>query len=494
MQTLSPLDASFLHIENDVAHMHVGWVGIFEGPAPGPEEVPAEIAAHLPLVPRYRQRVRFVPMALGRPVWVDDPHFNLDYHVRRTALPAPGGDQELRNLVGRVMSQQLDRAKPLWELWIAEGLEAGCWALISKVHHCMVDGVAATDLLSVLLDSEREPLRAGPDAWRPEPEPNPAELVAYALARRAASPYEVVRTLLAAARGPRRVARQAVEVVHGFSSLERLVHMPPQSALNGPIGPHRRWDWARARLPDVKQIRKLHGGSVNDVVLAVITSGFRELLLARGESVEDRVVRSMVPVSVRAEQERGTYNNKVSAMFADLPVALEDPVQRLGSIRGQMQELKHSGQAVAAERLTALGGFPPAMLLALGGRVASRLPQRSVNTVTTNVPGPQWPLYLTGRRMLEVFPFVPLGGSVRIGVAIFSYDGNITFGVTGDRDTATDIAVLCSGIERGIAELLATASSEAAAGRPRPEERNGADAGSTTNGDRSSSPARESSP
>ncbi len=176
MQTMSPLDASFLHIENEVTHMHIGSVGIFEGPPPGPEEVPAAISAQLPLVPRYRQKVRFVPLALGRPTWVDDRHFNLDYHVRRTALPAPGGDQELRNLVGRVMSQQLDRARPLWEMWIAEGLDDGRWAVISKVHHCMVDGVSATDLLSVLLDSRREGDPAAADPFKPEREPNPVEL------------------------------------------------------------------------------------------------------------------------------------------------------------------------------------------------------------------------------------------------------------------------------------------------------------------------------
>jgi diacylglycerol O-acyltransferase / wax synthase len=204
MQTMSPLDASFLHIEDAVSHMHIGSVGIFEGPVPGPGEVQDAVATRLPLVPRYRQKVRFVPLALGRPAWVDDPHFNLDYHVRRTALPAPGGDEELRNLVGRVMSQQLDRAKPLWEMWVAEGLDDGRWALISKTHHCMVDGVSATDLLSVILGTERESTPAAADGWKPEPEPNPAELVAHALARRAASPYEGVRTVLAAARSATR--------------------------------------------------------------------------------------------------------------------------------------------------------------------------------------------------------------------------------------------------------------------------------------------------
>jgi diacylglycerol O-acyltransferase len=461
MQTMSPLDASFLHVEDAVTHMHIGSVGIFEGPPPGSEEVKAAIAGRLPLVPRYRQKVRFVPLALGRPAWVDDPHFNLDYHVRRTALPSPGGDQELQNLVGRVMSQQLDRAKPLWELWVAEGLDDGRWALISKSHHCMVDGVSATDLLSVILRTERDAAPDAPDSWKAESEPNSAELITHSLALRAASPYEGVRTVLSAIRGPQRMTRQAVGVARGLANLGRPLLSPtPSSSLNGPIGPHRRWDWARARLNDVKEIRQAHGGTINDVVLAAITSGFRDLLLSRGESVEGRVVRTLVPVSVRAEEDRGTYNNKVSAMFAALPVELEDPRERLAALHEQMQELKGSGQAVAAERLTALSGFAPAMLLALAGRVGSRLPQSSINTVTTNVPGPQQPLYLAGRRMLEAFPFVPLGGSVRIGVAIFSYDGGINFGVTGDRDSAPDIDVLCKGIERGIADLLKAGSSQ----------------------------------
>jgi diacylglycerol O-acyltransferase / wax synthase len=454
METMSPLDASFLHVEDAVTHMHIGSVGIFEGPAPGPGVVESAVAARLPLVPRYRQKVRFVPLALGRPVWVDDPHFSLDYHVRRTALPAPGGDEELHNLVGRVMSQQLDRAKPLWEMWVVEGLDDGYWGLISKTHHCMVDGVSGTDLLTVILSSEPDPGSAVFDDWQPKPEPNSVELVAHSVAGRAASPYEAVQSAVAAARGPGRVARQLADTTRGLVNLRSLLSPHRGSSLNGPIGPHRRWDWARARLVDIKQIRERHGGTVNDVVLGAITNGFRELLLWRGETVEGRVIRTLVPVSVRAEAERGTYNNKVSAMFAELPVELEDPVERLRSLHEQLQQLKQSGQAVAAERLTALGGFAPAMLLALAGRVASRLPQSSVNTVTTNVPGPQHPLYLAERRMLEAFPFVPLAGWVRVGVAIFSYDGEINFGVTGDRDTAPDIGVLCRGIEHGVAQLL----------------------------------------
>jgi diacylglycerol O-acyltransferase len=477
VEMMSPLDASFLHVEDAVTHMHIGSVGIFEGPAPGPGEVQAAVAARLVLVPRYRQKVRFVPLALGRPEWVDDPHFNLAYHVRRTALPAPGSDEELRDLVGRVMSQQLDRAKPLWEMWVVEGLGTGRWAVISKVHHCMVDGVAGTDLMTVILSKQRQATIAVDDDWAPASEPSGAALVTDALVHRAASPLQGLRSALSAVRGPRRVARQTLDVARGVANLRTLLNRNPSSTLNGPIGPHRRWDWARARLVDIKQIRARYDATINDVVLAAITGGFRELLLSRGETVEGRVLRTLVPVSVRADDASGTYDNKVSAMFAELPVGLADPVERVQSLHAQLQDLKQSGQAVAAERLTALGGFAPAMLLALGGRVATRLPQSSINTVTTNVPGPQYPLYLARRRMLEAFPFVPLGGHVRVGVAIFSYDGGITFGVTGDLDTAPDIGVLCRAIERSVAELL-RAPSPVPHKRPAPREHDPRDAAS----------------
>ncbi len=454
MQTMSSLDASFLHVEDAVTHMHLGSVGIFEGPPPGPEEVPAAIAARLPLVPRYRQKVAFVPLSLGRPAWIDDAHFDLSYHVRRTALPSPGGESELKRLVGRVMSQQLDRAKPLWEIWVVEGLEDGRWALISKTHHCMVDGISATDILSVLLDSTRDQTPDVSDDWRPGSEPGAAEVLARSVIGRLKSPYDALQAATSVAQAPSRMTRELLAVAKGMVNLRPVVAPGSASSLNGPIGPHRRWDWARARLSDIKEIRSLHGGTVNDVVLAVLTGAFRELLLARGEQVEGRFVRTLVPVSVRAVQERGTYDNKVSAVFAELPVELEDPVLRLEAIHEQMQELKSSGQAVAAERLTALTGFAPAVLLALAGRLASSIPQRTVNTVTTNVPGPQQPLFLRGRRMLEAFPFVPLGGSVQLGVAIFSYDGNINFGVTGDRAGAPDIDLFCEAIERSVAEFL----------------------------------------
>jgi diacylglycerol O-acyltransferase / wax synthase len=459
---MSPLDASFLHIEDDVSHMHIGSVGIFEGPIPKYAQVRAMIAGKLPLVPRYRQIVRFVPLDLGRPVWSDDPDFDVDYHIRHTALPAPGGEGELRRLVGRVMAQQLDRSKPLWEIWMVEGLEDNHWGMVSKTHHCMVDGVSGTDLLSVIMDQSPEPSPAVPDDWHPSPAPAGARLAADAVIDMIRSPYEQLRAVRASTRVPRLALAQLGELGKGLFSLAGLVRPTPTSSLNGPIGPHRRYAWASTTVDDIKMVRKGVGGTFNDVVLTAITRGFRDLLLSRGESV-DRVVRTLVPVSVRARDSSGkavgdgTYENKVSAMFASLPVGLADPVECLRAISAQMDGLKESKQAVAGEALTSLTGFAPPMLLALGTRLATRAPQRNINTVTTNVPGPQAPLYAAGRRMLKAYPYVPLAGQMRVGVAIFSYDGQVNFGVTGDYDSAPDIDVLCDGIRAGMGELLALA-------------------------------------
>jgi diacylglycerol O-acyltransferase len=456
LERLSALDASFLEVEDAVSHMSIGSVAIFEGPPPAEDKLRESVLGKLALVPRYRQVVRFVPLRIDRPLWVDDRHFNIDYHVRRTALPAPGSELQLRRLVGRVMSQQLDRSKPLWEMWVVEGLAEEKWALLSKVHHCLVDGVAGTDLLTVMLDRERaaEPLPARP--WKPQPPPGDVELLARAAIRTAVSPYRLGRSLVPV----RPLLRRVEDAARGALRMRGLVRAPAPSSLNGPVGAHRRWSVARARLTDVAGVRRTLGGTVNDVVLACIAGAFRDLLSARGESVQ-RVVRSLVPVSVRSPGERDTYNNRVSAVFAELPVAIEDPVRRLESIRLQMEDLKRSKEAVAGEVLTSLAGFAPPMLLALGERLGTRVPQHNVNTVTTNVPGPQHPLYAAGRRMLEAFPYVPLGGHVRVGMAIFSYDGALTFGVTGDYDTAPDVDVLCKGIERALGELVAVARSRA---------------------------------
>jgi diacylglycerol O-acyltransferase len=450
---MNPLDASFLHIEDDNNPMHIGSVAIFEGPPPSYGDVVRGIASKLHLVPRYRQKVRMVPFQLGRPVWVDDPHFQILYHIRHTAVPSPGTEEQLRNLAGRVLAQRLDRSKPLWEAWVVEGLKGGRWALINKVHHCMVDGRSGTDLMSVIFDTTPEYAEPVTERWMPEDEPSTVDVLANALVDSVVQPVQRLRGLPALARAPLPQGMSLRDVGRSISMTVDTLR-GRTADLNGPIGPHRRWSWAKSSLGDIKEIRKVLPGTVNDVVLAVITSGFRELLLERGGELHGRVVRTLVPVSVRSENERGTLNNRVSGMFPDLPVGVADPVQRLEMIRKQLDGLKESKMAVGGDSLIQMSGFAPPMLMALGTRLASRLPQNTINTVTTNVPGPQVPLYVIGRQMIECYPYVPIMGSVRISIAIFSYLGGLTFGVTGDYDTTPDIEVLARGIENGIQELL----------------------------------------
>ncbi|MEA2139922.1 MAG: diacylglycerol O-acyltransferase / wax synthase, partial [Solirubrobacteraceae bacterium] len=436
--------------------MHIGGVSIFEGPPPPFEQLRAMVEGKLGLVPRYRQKVRFVPLAAGPPIWVDDPHFSLDYHLRHTAIPAPGGELELRQMAARVFSGALDRNKPLWELWMVEGMPDGRWALLSKVHHCMVDGVAATDLMSVMFSDET----SSPDAlasardWAAEPEPTGLEVLLRTIVRRA-SPAGQIETIKQALRTPLETLRSFAEVARAAAAAGPSLRPVAASSLNGPIGPHRRWSWAEVRLADVKSVRSALGGTVNDVVLTLITNGFRALLESRGEQIAgDRVLRTMVPVSVRRRGEKGVYNNRVSAVFAGLPVGLGDPLARLARIRAEMDGVKESKQAVAGDVLSSMSGFAPPLLLALGSRLVTVSPRLNMHTATTNVPGPQQPVQTLGRRMLQSYPFVPVVGSIRIVVAIFSYDGGLYFGVTGDYDGAPDVDELTAGIERGMIDLL----------------------------------------
>jgi diacylglycerol O-acyltransferase len=453
MEWMSPMDSSFLHVENHVTPMHIGGVSLFEGPPPAFEELKTMVAGKLDLVPRYRQKVRFVPLGAGSPVWIDDPHFSLDYHVRHTAIPEPGGEEQLRQMAGRIFSQHLDRNKPLWELWSVEGLDDGRWALLSKVHHCMVDGVAATDLMSVMFS---DTTGGGPRRqWSAPPEPSDIEVLAQTLLRRV-SPAGQIRALRRALMAPGETLRSTAQFARAAVAASPRLRPVSSSSLTGPIGPHRRWSWAQIGLSDVKTVRAALGGTVNDVVLTVITNGFRELLESRGEQVDSgQVVRTMVPVSVRHKGEKGVYNNRVSAVFAALPVGLSDPRERLRRITSEMDGIKHSRQAVAGDVLASLSGFAPPLLLAMGSRLVTLSPRLNMHTATTNVPGPQQPVQTLGRRMLESYPFVPVVGSIRIVVAIFSYDGGLYFGVTGDYDGAPDIEVLTRGIASGMEDLLA---------------------------------------
>ena len=452
MERLNPLEASFLAIEDAANHMHIGSVGVFAGPAPTFGELCGLVASKLAVSPRYRQRVRTAPLSVGRPVWIDDPRFRLDRHMRHTVLPAPGGHRELCDVVGRLMSQQLDRSQPLWEDWMVEGLESGHWALVTKVHHCMVDGIAGSDLLAMVLDRDEEPGPVPPDDWRPEPEPSAADLALHSARGLVTAPLTWIRGAGDALRHPDATLTRVFDVAAGLGRLSGLVRPAPASTLTGPIGPDRRWDCARATLAEIKEVRSAFGGTVNDVVLAAVTRGFRDLLAARGEPLAGRVIRSLVPVSLRTREARGVFDNRVTAVFAELPVGIENPVERLAEIRAQMESLKLSHEADASEAITSFVGFTPPTLTALLTRVAVHR-QRSVETITTNVPGPQLPLYALGRRMLEAYPYVPISGTIEIGVAIWSYDGGLHFGVTGDADAVPDIAVLSAGITNGLREL-----------------------------------------
>jgi diacylglycerol O-acyltransferase len=467
MERLGPLDAQFVEAEDGDRHASfaIASIAIFEGPAPTYEEFLHAIESRLPLVPIYRRKLRTVPFRLGPPVWVDDPDFDLRYHVRHTALPAPGGDQQLRKLMARVMAQRLDRHFPLWEYWMVEGLAKHRWALISKVHHAMVDGVSGADLYRVIFDPTPEPPPPPPAEIRVVP----AEPSALSLAGRAAFdllslPARVARALAAAAGRPAEVVQQASEAAQAAVLLAGGSGRPAvASSLSGPIGRQRRYAWAKVSLDDIKAIKQVLGGTVNDVVLAAISSGFRSLLLSRGEQPEPHMVPALVPVSLRAPGAENIYDNRVSVLIADLPVHVADPVELLAEIRAEMAALKAGHEAAAGEALIELGKYTPYWLTAQVIRSAYRLPQREIVTVTTNVPGPRQPLYGMGRKLVDIIPYVPIATTMRIGVSIFSYCDRVTFGITGDYESTPDIEVLARAIEKGIRDLRKVARQRAAA-------------------------------
>ncbi|HEX4735328.1 MAG TPA: wax ester/triacylglycerol synthase family O-acyltransferase [Thermoleophilaceae bacterium] len=456
---LTALDSSFLHLEdNQPSHMHVASVTIFEGPAPDYQEFVDGIAARLHLVPRYRQKLAFIPFGQGRPKWVDDPTFNISYHVRATALPPPGGEEQLRTLAGRVFAQRLDRDKPLWEVWLVEGLDDNRFALLSKVHHALVDGVSGADLMTVLFDVGREPAvpPESTEKWQPRPLPSSSQLLGEALLERSTEPTEIARSVRAAFRGPRQFLRNGLEAAGGLTALARGTLRPaPASPYNGSIGPHRRFTWVRVRLGDVKAIKDSLGGTVNDVVLATVTGAVRRHLHSRGVSTQDLTLRAMVPVSVRSDLEQGALGNRVAAMMAPLPVWCENPTVRLDVVSDAMRNLKSSGQAVGAEVLTRIGGFAPPTIMAQATRIGAR--QRAFNLVVTNVPGPQFPLYVQGHELLDVFPMVPLAPNQRLGIALMSYNGAINFGLIGDYDSMPDLEDFARRLAESLEELAEAA-------------------------------------
>jgi diacylglycerol O-acyltransferase / wax synthase len=389
---------------------------------------------------------------------VDDPHFNIGFHVRHTALPRPGGEDKLRRLAGRVFSQSLDRSRPLWELWLVEGLSNDRFAILSKTHHALVDGVSGVDIATVLFDASPDPVPvAGPDhEWIPRPPPTDAQLLADALLERATVPAEIVRGVRATLRGPRHVAGRLGEAMGGVGAMARVgLQMAPSSPFNVPIGPHRRFTWVNGDLNQYKAVKNALGGTVNDVVLAAVAGALGRYLRMHGEPTEDLVLKAMVPVSIRADVERGALGNRVAAMWAPLPVGLGDPVQRLLTISQAMDGIKESGQAVGAQVLTELTGFAPPTIMAQAARLQAR--QRLFNLVVTNVPGPQFPLYMLGRKLEAMYPMVPLAENQALGIAIMSYNGQLNFGLNADYDALPDLEARADELRASIEELVAIA-------------------------------------
>src|SRR5215218_5044114 len=451
---LTGLDASFLALEDAGAHMHVGSCMLFEGEAPDYEAFVAQLDSRLHLVPRYRQKLAFPPLTQARPVWIDDPRFNPGYHVRHTALPEPASLEQLRNLAGRVLAQRLDRTKPLWEIWLVDRVEGGRFALISKTHHALVDGVSGVDIATVLFDLEPDPPPPPepPPVWFPRPEPSSAALVADALAERAGTPLDAARLAAGALSKPERAAGQVGKALSGLGAmLVAGLQGAPTSPYNVPIGPHRRFAWADGDLAHFKAIKSALGGTVNDVVLSVVAGALRAHMQANGHDVDGVELKAMVPVSIRAEAERGALGNRVTSMFAPLPVYADDPIERFRIVHEAMQGLKESGQAVGAEMLTQLAGFAPPTVLSQASRLQSS--QRAFNVVVTNVPGPQFPLYMLGRKLLRIYPQVPLVRNTALGIAIMSYDGTLNFGLLGDFDALSDLDDLAAALRDAIAEL-----------------------------------------
>jgi diacylglycerol O-acyltransferase / wax synthase len=457
---LTGLDTTFLHLEDHgSAHMHVASVMVFEGKAPPYEEFVEHILSRLHLVPRYRQRLAFVPFDQGRPVWTDDPHFNPRYHIRHTGLPRPEDDTELKQLAGRLFSQRLDRSKPLWEMWLVQHMAGERFALIAKTHHALVDGISGVDITTVLFDLEPEPVGTPRPAapWIPRPLPGSAKLLADALVERSTVPAEMVRGVRAVLRTPRRALGHVKDAVVGVgaTTLAGINAPAPPSPFNVDITAHRRYTWVDADLAQFKAIKNALGGTLNDVVLAAVSLALGHHMRAQGYDTEGLVLKAMVPVSIRADIERGALGNRVAAMWAPLPVGIVDPAECLAAVRLEMDDLKNSGQAVGAEVLTNLTGFAPPTILSQAARLQAR--QRFFNVVVTNVPGPQFPLYLMGHRLQALYPVVPLARRQALGIAVMSYDGQLGFGLLADYDALPELETIARELERAIVALAGAA-------------------------------------
>jgi WS/DGAT/MGAT family acyltransferase len=465
LDRLSAVDAGFLAQEKPNTHMHIGALALFEGEPPGFDEFLAHIESRLHLVPRYRQKLATPPFETGRPLWVDDPTFNLGYHVRHTALPRPeassplrsqqpGGDDALLKMTARVFSQRLDRSKPLWELWLVErGADEG-WALISKTHHALVDGVSGVDLASVLFDLGPDVAdRDGAEPWIPQPEPSAAELAARGLTGAVRAAAEVATGALGAVTNPGEALDRAREVATGIGEVAwTALNAPPDTPFNVAPGPHRRIAVVRAGLDELKTVKDAFGTTVNDVLLAVVTGALAYFLQARGRRTEGLELKAAVPVSVRSDAQRGALGNQLTQVMAPLPVFLDDPIERLRYVKEAMDGLKESRQALAASAIASLQGFAPPTIHAQASRL--NFSGRFFNLLVTNVPGPQFPLYVLGRRLDEMFPIPFLAGERALAIAIISYDGKVGFGLLGDYDALPDLDLVAEGIEASLAQLL----------------------------------------
>ena len=475
LDRLTAVDASFLHQEGPTSHMHVGALTTFEGPPPTIDEFVDAIRGRLHLVPRYRQKLAHTgtPLDSGRPVWVDDPSFNIEYHLRHTALPAPGGDEQLLRLAARIFSQQLDRSKPLWEVWLVEGLEDDRFALISKTHHALIDGISGVDLATVLFDLTPVPAEVEHSGipWQPHPSPGATGLVAASLRGAIRAGLQVATRSVEAVSHPESALARAREAVEGIGEIVWAGLNPaPPTPLNVEIGPHRRYVAVEAQLADLKRIKDAFGGTVNDVVLSVVSGALREFLTSRGVRTEGLELRALVPVSIRAEDDHHTLGNRIAAMRGPLPVYVEDPVARLRVVSEAMNGLKESKQAIGAEVLAGVQNFAPPTVLAQASRL--NFSTRLFNLIVTNVPGPQFPLYVLGREMLQVYPIAFLPRDHALAIAIMSYNGRMNFGLLGDFDSLPDIDAIGDSIHNGISELVALASTTD--GAPETARRNGA--------------------
>ena len=459
LDRLTAVDASFLVQEKSNSHMHIGAVIVVEGSAPPFQEFSAEIESRLHMVPRYRQKLVWPPGDSGRPLWIDDPTFNIAYHVRHTALPHPGSEQQLLELAARIASQQLDRSKPLWEMWVVEGLEGNRFAIINKSHHALVDGVSGVDLATVLFDLEPKPAtsHAELEPWSPQPEPSAAELVAAGLRDAARGVFGIAGRVLKYAQHPDRALDDAREAVEGVGEFAWAGLNPaPPTPLNVEIGPHRRLAVTREQLADFKVVKNAFGGTVNDVVLTVVSGALRRWMHTRGFRTEGVELRALVPVSIRTKEEHGEFGNRIAVMRGPLPIYIKDPVARLHSVKQSMDGLKESKQAVGAEVLAGVQQLAPPTVLAQASRI--NFSTRLFNLIVTNVPGPQFPLYVLGRKLQNLYPIAFLPQNHSLAIAIMSYDGEVNFGLLADYDAIPDVNDLAEGISESLAELVALAA------------------------------------